>query len=141
MYVGSCLDSSLGMLQNKEIMKLSGWNVNLKTESGTFTKCVNSSLWDNSADGNKVSTLKSIHATFQGSGSARLDFGHCGSSSSVQAILNEKVIAEAKNDEKSVRINFYYEPKDVFKITSPSSNNYIKINSLHILCRGKYGCS
>ena len=138
-YTGSCLDSSLEMFQNKESMELSGWNVDLKTERTSYpTKCVNSTMWDNSASGSSITTLKSIDAIFQGSGIARLDIGHCGSSSFVQASLNNKVIAEATKDEKSVRINFYYEPKDALKISSPTYNNYMIINSLHILCGGKY---
>ena len=69
-----------------------------------------------------------VEATFQGSGTAILDFGNCYFWGVANAYLNDVLIGSAASNNKSVVISFNYNRGDVLKITEEEAG-ILKINS------------
>ena len=74
-----------------------------------------------------------VSATFEGSGTATLDFGNCYTHGITRVYLNSKIIGSALPNTISVTTNIKYKPGDVLKITEEDMG-IIKINSLKLTC-------
>ena len=80
-----------------------------------------------------------VEATFQGSGTAILDFGSCYAMLHfVNVYLNDVKIGSASSNDKSVVISFNYNRGDVLKIAE-EGKAILKINSLKLEACEKKG--
>ena len=79
-----------------------------------------------------------VEATFQGSGTAILNFGNCYFMGVTNVYLNDVLIGSAASNDKSVVISFKYNRDDVLKITEEGVG-ILKINSLKLEACEKEG--
>ena len=80
----------------------------------------------------------SITTTFNGIGRAQLDFGNCFYRNAVNATLDETVIATARANTPSMKVEFDFHIGSILKIVEGVA--IIKFNSLNILkCNQEIG--
>ena len=77
----------------------------------------------------------SITTTFNGIGRAQLDFGNCFYRNAVNATLDETVIATARANTPSMKVEFDFHIGSILKI---AEYGILQFNSLNIIqCNGK----
>ena len=140
LFLGTCSDSALENVTNRQVMKEGGWRVNGAPEHSNVYAIycdVPNTFW-----GYKYhSATGFVEATFKGSGRATLDFGNCYNFGGVVKVyLNAHEIGEADKLELSKVISFHYSKGDVLNITEEFKGygGIIKINSLKLVeCQEK----
>ena len=130
-----CIDMDLQDVQNKEIMLANGWemditsNIPLWIQKITDRYCSSNTFYGFKA-GPKVGK---VMATFQGYGSATLDFGNCATQGFTSVFLNNRYIAHAGPNTPSKSISFQYNPGSTL-LFNEFCSGIIKINSLKLDC-------
>ena len=121
-------------------MKDGGWIVDGLTHDNEHDKryaeeCGGLDTFWGYAYGSKTGYVK---ATFQGSGTAILDFGSCYDAGITNVYLNDVKIGSAASNDKSVVISFNYNRGDVLKIAE-EGQAILKVNSLKLEACEKEG--
>ena len=123
---GTCVDSGLENVANREAMKTGGWNVDGCPDESYASYCNNPNTFWCYDYGSAVGY---VEATFSGSGKATLDYGNC--FSGVTKVYLNDVEIDTVNGQKSKIITFDYNCGDTLKLTEEGSS-ILKINSLNL---------
>ena len=126
-------------VQNKEIMLANGWQMDISSNIPFWIQTItdrycNSNTFYGFKAGPRVGK---VMATFQGYGSATLDFGNCATQGYTSVFLNNKYIAHAGPNTSSKSISFQYNPGSTL-LFNEFCSGIIKINSLKLDCICKY---
>ena len=126
-------------VQNKEIMLANGWQMDISSNIPFWIQKItdrycNSNTFYGFKAGPRVGK---VMATFQGYGSATLDFGNCATQGYTSVFLNNKYIAHAGPNTSSKSISFQYNPGSTL-LFNEFCSGIIKINSLKLDCICKY---
>ena len=119
-------------------MRDAGWNLDVSDDTTTLARpqlCGTSTFW-----GYHLNFLVGrVWATFKGFGHAKLIFGNCygqwckKTNCKTKAYHNYHLLREASEDQKSIKVEFLYEPGDVLYIEE-ENNAAISIHSLELKC-------
>ena len=134
-----CIDMDLQDVQNKEIMLANGWQMDISSNLPFWIQKItdrycNSNTFYGFKPGPKVGK---VMATFQGYGSATLDFGNCATQGFTSVFLNNEYIAHAGPNTLSKSISFQYNPGSTL-LFNEFCSGIIKINSLKFDCICKH---
>ena len=129
-----CPDLGLSNVKSRSAMEENGWIFHVShSDMLLHGDICGKNGWFGFYSGTSVG---SISATFQGSGTAKLIYGNCWSDREVAVYLNHKKISSAYGNETKQEISFNFIPGDQLQIEE--DDPIIKLYSLTISCDGKY---